>query len=196
LGTGQLLAILRYPLCSNAIIDLSNLDPPPAVLRDSGRCLSHSCRQYAEQRIPRDITIWYMVLEPMENEYRPIFEQIYQGYSLYGLGLPFSPEESLRRLRVEIDLIAEREGLAKKLRADAKVFLLVNLHEMFIRPVSMRRDQDRAQRFADVWAVLQSDLTEILHKSDADPEITARHVLDAVSSIYRELKLPSFEVWG
>jgi hypothetical protein len=132
----------------------------------------------------------------MEDEYRSIFEQIYLGYSLYGLGLPFPPEGNLQRLRIEIDLAAEREGVAKKLRADAKVFLLVNLHEMFIRPVGMRRDQYSAERFADVWAGLQSDLTGILRKADADPEITARHVLDAVSSIYRELKLPSFEVWG
>ena len=134
--------------------------------------------------------------EPMDQEYRPIFEQIYAEYSLYGPAYPYWSEESLRRLRSEIDSAAKREGLSHKLRADAKLFLLINLHEMFIRPIGMRGLSSPQRGYDDVWGIVEVDLSAILRKADAEPEITGRHILDAVSSIYRDLKMPSFEVWG
>ena len=98
------------------------------------------------------------------EEYRSIFEDIYRRYDRLRPLLPLPPWEAHGRLRSQIESATEREGLVGRIRADAKVFSLINLYEMFILPVALRGIDGRAQAVDDVWGNLSADLVTIFQQ--------------------------------
>jgi hypothetical protein len=136
----------------------------------------------------------------MDEKFRSIFEQRYRRYGWRFRRQGF-PIEELFELRSRIDSATEEEGLTGRIRSDAKVFLLINLYEMFIRPVASRQGITGSQQaIYDISIGLDSDLVKILRRAAVDshgePEITARHVLNAVNAIYSDLNLSRFSIWG
>ena len=78
-----------------------------------------------------------------------------------------------------------------RLEPTPSFFLLINVYEMFILPVAVRRGSpDRLQDTDDIWDNLSADLVIILGQAAIDSqnedEVTARHILNAVNTV-REL---------
>jgi hypothetical protein len=135
----------------------------------------------------------------MDQEYNWIFDEAYRTYNPEESDFPVPSRLLLRRLRFEIDSVTEQANTVRKLRADAKAFLLINLYEMYVRPVAVRALFGGEER---IWESLSSDLGIILDASRSDPnvqnreEITARDIIRGVNLVYDRLKLTNFNVWG
>jgi hypothetical protein len=138
----------------------------------------------------------------MNREYHWIFDEMYRRYARYDPDFPFPHGVLLSRLRFEIDSSTEKADMVRNLRADAKVFLLINLYEMYVRPVALRGFFSRGETIEEVFVNLSSDLETILGQARLDSnaenanETTARHILSAINSVYGRLKISSFNVWG
>jgi hypothetical protein len=135
----------------------------------------------------------------MNQDYNWIFDERYRRYARHDPDFPIPEELLLSRIRFEIDSATEKLG--KTLRADAKVFLLINLYEMYVRPIALQRFLSR-QAMDEVLRDLSPDLEMILRQSaslsNPGNEITARHILSATAtnSVYENLKLTLSNVWG
>ena len=140
----------------------------------------------------------------MEQEYYQIFENIYGRNSRFFPDFRYPNDRIASRLRLAIEsAIESTETLTKlRIRVDARVFLLINLYEMFLLPIALRRRSSADQSIDDAYEQLSKDLSTILSQAVSDSEaerseeVTAGHILSAVDKVYRNLKLTGFNVWG
>jgi len=84
----------------------------------------------------------------------------------------------------------------RPLRPDAALFLLLNLDQMVIRPLTDAKSPVRAD---DLSERLVQDTRVILAAADADAgnrkELAASHVLWAAAKVLPELNLKSYNLW-
>jgi hypothetical protein len=96
--------------------------------------------------------------------------------------------------RVEADRLSQRRQV---LRADAKVFLLLNFAELFARPVQVHGDFSREQ----INQIITLDMETIVRNASREltperPEISAHMVLQSVAATWPYLELSKVRVWG
>jgi hypothetical protein len=84
----------------------------------------------------------------------------------------------------------------RPLRPDAALFLLLNLNEMVIRPLT---DAESPVRANDLGQKLAEDTRVILTAADAEAgdrkELAASHVLWAAAKVLTQLNLNSYNLW-
>jgi hypothetical protein len=113
-----------------------------------------------------------------QPELEAVFESLYAAYLKAHPG-----DEPLRWIAEAIDQSLADLGIQRRVRWDARHFLLVNLHQMVALPM------DRGGRMdGDLWSLLRNDVKVILAKAaERAGEISAHAVLDATSEVYGSL---------
>lgn len=123
-------------------------------------------------------------LEARASRTQPEFETIFE--SLYAAYLKAHPgDEPLRWIAEAIDRSLADLGIQRRVRWDARHFLLVNLHQIVVLPQhgAGRMDEER-------WSLLRNDVQVILAKAaESAGEISAHAVLDATAGVYGSLVL-------
>jgi hypothetical protein len=145
----------------------------------------------------------------MTTEYGNIYDQLFVDYGYEfsyrsDRSYPFFPNEAtlIRAVRRAIDG-ADKEA---RLRADARYFMLVNLHQMVILPILIGRYgpyeiPDRSSEYLenaieqDVTAVVQNALDT--SRGDSDQQgLSAHQIMTAVNNIWDRLKTAEINLWG
>lgn len=151
----------------------------------------------------------------MNREFYSIYEQLFEIYGHYPvpmwwperwperMPITFRADEILRRIKSSVDRGVERANLSNRLRPDARLFLLVNFHQLFLLPLYYVRGW--SGEYEEYVNAVDPDIDLILKEADKSarkagyeekPEITGRHILDAVHNLWKELRLNRFEIWG
>lgn len=140
---------------------------------------------------------------------RPEFYETYRDltelyrlsqYDLRFARRPLSFGQDVRDLRIVDDAITEEVadmGLVRTLRPDARLFLLVNLHQMLALPLAYTEVVRREHGMLD--AIVRSDVRTILNatlEESRGEEISGHAVLNAVSRVWRRLRATEIDVWG
>jgi hypothetical protein len=156
----------------------------------------------------------------MDAEYRDVFEAMYtrrispsipppgREFLLFFSHPPGQDELIVRHAIDEADagLFQSRR---RRLRADAKYFLLLNFMQMVFAPVRLRgRDVT-----AELTSSLVADINLVVNEAASQqqirerdlglsglaaeqPDVSGHAVLEAVSNSWNDLKLSSFRIWG
>jgi hypothetical protein len=156
----------------------------------------------------------------MDSEYRAIFERLYQPvpdpsydkleYRLFAWS-PYLQSEDGIAVRQAIDA-ADAELLkssGRKIRADAKYFLFLNLMEMVFLPMQIRGRSFREELGPALRAdlnLLVNDAVRLQERRERipgeavmlpqEPELSGHSVLEAIALNWRQLKLSDLRVWG
>lgn len=91
---------------------------------------------------------------------------------------------------------AKLEG---RLRPDAHLFLLVNVHHMVVLPLSFAAKMPSRDTLRDI---LSADIRTILesarHRSDLTDqhEISGHTIVSALAEAWQKLRITEFELWG
>ncbi len=152
----------------------------------------------------------------MDEIYRNIYSQLYDSVQPdseektalwhYAQNIQPGAELDAGRLRQMIDA-AERETLGgptndliigpydgRRLRPDAKLFLLINFLQMIVHPVSLagRRNQSDLRRilFADTVSLLKEAAGET-----RDRDVSSHAVLKALTKNWMKLNLSALKLW-
>lgn len=113
-----------------------------------------------------------------QQDIERIFEGLYAAYLK-----EHRTDEPLMWIAEAIDQTLADLGIQPRVRWDARHFLLVNLHQMVVLPMSRGDQMDQK-----VWSLLRNDVKAILAKAAGNTgEISAHTVLDATSDVYGSL---------
>lgn len=140
----------------------------------------------------------------MRPEFYDLYRDLNELYRLSQYELHSKVDrESLvhvRGLRIIDDVITETVSdldLSLRLRPDARLFLLVNCHQMVLLPLAY------AERVITeplpVEQILRHDVRTILASASEmarGEEISGHAVIDAVSRVWRQLRATQLNVWG
>jgi hypothetical protein len=121
-------------------------------------------------------------LEAKASQTQPELEAVFE--SLHAAYLKTHPgDEPLTWIAEAIDQSLAELGIQRRIRWDARHFLLINLHQMVALPM------DRGGRMdGDLWSLLRNDVKVILAKAaERAEDISAHAVLDATSEVYGSL---------
>jgi hypothetical protein len=150
----------------------------------------------------------------MRKEYYEIYRELYDIYRFnqsdpeyFGrrIGLfrkrRLPPFADMRTVRMIDNAIIEAQGelgLGDRVRPDARLFLLVNLHQMVALPVAgvsgrYREPQSRVEEYVrqDV-----RDILEAAKEESKDAEVSGHAVVGALARIWEKLQINKLEVWG
>jgi hypothetical protein len=156
----------------------------------------------------------------MDSEYKAIFERLYQPvpdprydrleYRLFAWS-PYLQTEDGIAVRQAIDA-ADAELLKsnrRRIRADAKYFLFLNLMEMVFLPMQMRGislGEERGPALRADLNLLVNDAVRLQERRERipgeavilpeEPELSGHSVLEAIALNWRQLKLSDFRIWG
>lgn len=145
----------------------------------------------------------------MRHEYFEIYRDLYDLY-LYSVYLPYPwspwPESAgltvrglLRSIAGAIDDAIYSLGLREKIRPDAKLVILVNLHQLVVLPIT-HRDTPSPQIIERLPTMLAQDTRLIFTKAKGlagdNQEITGRIMFKAVLEVWAELALTHIDIWG
>ncbi len=95
--------------------------------------------------------------------------------------------------------IASQERLAKRLRPDAKHFLIVNLHQILLMPLAHR---DAGKKVDELLPSLAADTLAILRHAEKERQaagkksIVVNHVMSAIVKKWDALESHLFNIWG
>jgi len=149
----------------------------------------------------------------MRGEFYEIYRDLYEVYRRYAylapdyvFRLPFPGHfANLRTIRWATDAIEEAVselGLTRRLRPDAKHFLLINFHQMVILPL-IHHDIHPEELKIDLKKLsseLKHDAYHILSfaakKKESRDEITSGDILKACAEIWGQLNLQVYDIWG
>jgi hypothetical protein len=138
----------------------------------------------------------------MKREYYDIYEILYADYIYENVYRPrsffsFSEYRIIRTIRLAIDS-NEKE---KKLRPDAKYFLLVNFHHLIVKPL-IEADEFivfRNKNLNDLEANIQSDISTIISgtkQPSSEREISGHQIMETIDRLWKDLKTTKLEIWG
>ncbi len=143
----------------------------------------------------------------MTPEFYEIYEFLYQDY-IYENDIrrrrrfPNNEYYLLRTIKQSIDT-SETEY---RLRPDAKYFLLVNFHNLIVRPMLESRPSvyynERGSEFEDLQAAIQSDIATISKESKNNQEVrnenevSGHQIMNTIDKNWKELKTTNFKIWG
>lgn len=145
----------------------------------------------------------------MDEEYRVIYRDLAEFYraSQHSINnqvasappFPFDSYFSISVVSQAIDAAIAELGRDKYLRTDAKLFLLVNLHQMVALPVSARGFQEDDNDVEQLEAWLNRDARTIVraaaNAAEGREDIAASHVLWGTARVLDDLNLKSWRIW-
>ena len=137
---------------------------------------------------------------------RPEFYDAYRDLAdIYRISERYPFPFPVRRLRPDVRLVTEaidavlREmGLEQRLRPDARLFLVVNVHQMVVLPLSYTahmppRDLLKDMIRDDIRSVLQ---VAISSERRDQREVSGHAVVNALSQVWEKLRITEFQLWG
>ncbi|QHS59926.1 hypothetical protein [Chitinophaga agri] len=124
----------------------------------------------------------------------------YLGSEMFSLGGERITEASL--IQELIDAI-DKSVNARHLRADARYFLLVNFHQLIIRPVlevlgTSRNNLYPNKEFRGFIDDIKSDINTILLNTVTKfgEDISGHAIMEAINRIWTQLRTTRIEIWG
>jgi len=144
----------------------------------------------------------------MDNRFYQIYSElgeVYRATQIEGIRTPFAPRRlidnaSLRSLAIVTEAIEQaisKLGGRYTLRPDARLFLIVNLHQMVALPLAQR--DSPVEMNAEIEAGIKQDpirIFEMAAESAGDrDDIPASHVMWGTAKILDELNLKSWRIW-
>jgi hypothetical protein len=151
----------------------------------------------------------------MDEVYRNIYSQLYdsvepefevRNYAWYNREAPQTTTLNAGILRQMID-VAERETFGggtdqlnvspyagRRLRPDAKLFLLINFLQMIVIPVILARRQDGP----DLGRILFADTVTLLKESadeTNETDVSSHSVLKALTKNWQRLNVSALKLW-
>ena len=139
----------------------------------------------------------------MDPEFREIYSEQIEWYSRTLLHSErWWPDFELRTLAIATEAIEEAVRTLPydlSLRPDARLFLLINLHQIVTMPLADRRSP--IDLSVEVENGIKSDVKMILNASieyaaeSRRREIAASHVVWGLASVLNELSLKSWRLW-
>jgi hypothetical protein len=121
----------------------------------------------------------------MRREFYPVFEDLYKRY-LHGEAPDKGSLQALGWIGEEIDQAVADLGIGERIRPDARLFILVNLHQMIVSPLLKVREIPLEELRAMVAKDLQTSLRQALQGGG---EISGHAVLNAVHHLWKHLEL-------
>jgi hypothetical protein len=140
----------------------------------------------------------------MQREFYEIYRDLEERYRAsrypYLLGAEVLFRPGVVGPRTIEDAISDALGdlglSSQQLRPDARLFLLVNLHEMIVLPLSASPGRLEGQRLAEL---LRNDVRTILEAArepTGNNEISGHAVINAISRVWDKLRATELDVWG
>jgi hypothetical protein len=140
----------------------------------------------------------------MRPEFYDVYRDLNELYRRPRFDLRFARRlgvlSNIRDLRIVDKAITETVGdlgLSSALRPDARLFLLVNIHQMLVLPLAYA-ERLRLARLP-VNEIVRDDVRTILkaaREESNEEEISGHAVVNAVSRVWRQLRSTELEVWG
>lgn len=140
----------------------------------------------------------------MDQQFREIYREqieLYRGIQARSEPWFLADEQrNLRALAIVIEAIEEGSSVLPahiKLRPDARLFLLINLHQIVTLPLSDRRsptvlsNQVEAGIKSDVKAIISASIEYASNRN----EIAASHIVWGLARVLNELSLKSWRLW-
>ena len=147
----------------------------------------------------------------MRPQFYDVFSDLYNLYQrsqtlppdwssrLQQQGVLLPEVRSLSWITDAIGAAASDLGVSTRLRPDARHFLLINLHQMVVLPLT-HPEADGGLSFQAIRDTLRADTYNILQTADAqrnrDGEITGGDVLRAIAQLWPDLRMNQWDVWG
>lgn len=138
----------------------------------------------------------------MKDEYYEIYGDLYDMYRRNWFDGRRFEYRALRWTTEAVEYSISELGLTKRVRPDAKHFLLVNLHQLVVLP--LMHPESKAVTILELRDMLSNDVRKILeHSSEAvkadniiESEISSHIILKTISKIWDQLSLNKIDVWG
>lgn len=156
----------------------------------------------------------------MKKQYNRIYEDLFNNYidefyderyrsriSRY-FRRRFREEEEYHYLQEDFIRMIESEitdielGGNIRLRADAKLFLLTNFHQMIIKPIllaSISRQIRPLFHREELIHMVRDDVRKIIKYSreySKDEEISGHSIMRTIDKMWNELKTAQLDIWG
>jgi len=142
----------------------------------------------------------------MRQEFYGIYGRLYSLYStgresLLTSRLPIRSWRKRTALIAEAIRVAEeRLSMGERVRPDARLFLLVNLDQMVVLPVGLAGVEELTRhRYHGLLRTIVDDVMLLLSTAarDASNEtVSAHHLITALATRWKDLKLAKHEIWG
>jgi len=134
----------------------------------------------------------------MKNEFYEVYEELYADY-LYDYEYrrrqrPRLNEYYLIRL---IRRAIDKSDIENKLRPDAKFFLLVNFHQLIVRPFIDKRPFNDLTN--DLEDDIQTDISTIISESislENQKIISGHQIMKTIDKLWKNLRTTKLEIWG
>ena len=140
----------------------------------------------------------------MDRQFREIYREqieLYRGLQARAEPWPFGIEErNLRALAIVTEAIEEGAATLPSnvtLRPDARLFLLINLHQIVTMPLSDRRSptelSDRVE--GGIKSDVKKIITASIEYASKRQEIAASHIVWGLANVLNDLSLKSWRLW-
>ncbi|MDB4926595.1 hypothetical protein [Mucilaginibacter sp.] len=144
-------------------------------------------------------------------------EEFYQTYDLLYADYVYNNDIRDRRYYqrnfglYEYDLVRiirraiDYQSNDRRVRPDAKYFLLVNFHNMIVRPLLEYRPFRNPERIygddpLELQVAIENDIKTIIDRTneeaDKDEEISGHAMMKAIDTLWPQLRTTKFEIWG
>ena len=140
----------------------------------------------------------------MKSKYYEIYEILYNEYvyeqDFIRRRRPFHPDEYYIVKTIKKSI--ERANKERKLRPDAKYFLIVNFHHLIVRPLieeRPRRFRLQEDKMFDLNDSIQDDIHTIVSQTEMDKnenEISGHQIMRTIDRLWKKLKTTKLEIWG
>ena len=144
----------------------------------------------------------------MNKKFHGIYRDLYRSYQVQErapakMKSPFETKDlSLERLAASIvDEVSEaKKGPGRRLRSDARLFLLVNIHQLLLLPVS--HPVAETENADSLLEGLRGDVRKLVRASDkrrresGSKRIKINHLMSATVDQWAKLSSQRWRVWG
>lgn len=138
----------------------------------------------------------------MKEIYSRIYEELYYNYpnNYYPEFLHYSRRfefNLIRSIRTKI----EKSTNEDKLRADAKYFLLVNFHELVLKPILEGEYYGEVTNENELLKNIEDDIQNIISttinvEENREGKISGHKIIGTINMLWRELKTTRIGAWG
>jgi hypothetical protein len=132
-----------------------------------------------------------------DRAYRDLADLYRIGQRYWGLVQPTRRRSDVRLVDDAITEITSELGLRDRLRSDARFFLLVNLHQMVLLPLSYSEQMPRPR--ASLEKDIRDDIRTILETAGEQSnqrEISGHIVINVLSNVWKDLRVTKLNLWG
>ena len=140
----------------------------------------------------------------MDQQFREIYrEQIELYRGIYARTEPLwigVEQNNLRALAITTEAIEAAMSVLpenKSLRPDARLFLLINLHQIVTMPLSDRRSATKISPEVEdgIKTDVKTIITESIEQAGDRNEIAASHIVWGLANVLDKLTLKSWRLW-